>query len=76
MPNVIGLEESDAIARPEERGLNVGPITEAESDYPAGRIIWQSTEQGTEVEPGSTIYLQVSTGPAEESGETDSGGAR
>ncbi|MGE4352637.1 MAG: Stk1 family PASTA domain-containing Ser/Thr kinase [Oscillospiraceae bacterium] len=65
VPNVIGLSRSAAIARLTDRGLDVGTITEVESDYPKNTIIWQSTPQGTSVDPGTKIYLQVSTGPAE-----------
>ena len=67
VPNVIGLSRSAAISRLKDRGLEVGTITEVESDYPKNTIIWQSTTQGTSADPGTKIYLQVSTGPAEES---------
>lgn len=69
VPNVIGLGRSSAESRLTERGLVVGTITEVESDYPKYTIIWQSTPQGTMVDPGTKIYLQVSTGPAEETPE-------
>ncbi|HIW16789.1 MAG TPA: Stk1 family PASTA domain-containing Ser/Thr kinase [Firmicutes bacterium] len=71
VPNVMGLSESEARARLTERGLTVGSVSPVESDYPAGIVVWQSTTQGTMVDPGSSIYLQVSTGPAEESPEPD-----
>ena len=66
VPNVMGITESAARARLEERGLRVGSVSPVESDYPEGIIVWQSTPQGTMVDPGSSIYLQVSTGPEEE----------
>lgn len=69
VPNVKGLDLASAKARLNERGLEVGTVTEVESDYPKGTVIWQSQDQGTPVEPGSKIYLQVSTGPAEETPE-------
>ncbi|MGI6029431.1 MAG: Stk1 family PASTA domain-containing Ser/Thr kinase [Candidatus Heteroscillospira sp.] len=72
VPNVIGLTERAAKSRLNERGLELGTVTPVESDYPENTIIWQSTPQGTMVDPGTKIYLQVSTGPAEESPEPDS----
>jgi len=69
VPNVKGLTLASAEARLRDRGLELGTVTEVESDYPEGTIIWQSQPQGTPVEPGTKIYLQVSTGPVEESPE-------
>ncbi len=69
VPNVIGLTVNGARSRLTERGLELGTVTQVESDYPANTVIWQSTAQGTMVDPGTKIYLQVSTGPAEESPE-------
>ena len=66
VPNVKGLDLDSATKRLTDRGLELGPITEVESDYPEGTVIWQSQDQGTSVEPGTKIYLQVSTGPVEE----------
>lgn len=71
VPNVIGLGSSAATEKLEERGLEVGTITEVESDYPAYTIIWQSTTQGTEVSVGTKIYLQMSIGPQTEETEEE-----
>jgi serine/threonine-protein kinase len=65
VPNVIGLDRYSAEARLNERGLVLGTVSEVESDYRKGAVIWQSQPQGTPVEPGTRIYLQVSLGPAE-----------
>ncbi|MDD6159859.1 MAG: Stk1 family PASTA domain-containing Ser/Thr kinase [Oscillospiraceae bacterium] len=48
----------------ESLGLTMGKVDEFYSDeYEAGRVIWQSINPETEVDPGTVINFQVSKGP-------------
>ena len=63
VPNLVGLKQADAQSELEGCGLKVGTVTVAESDAPAGEVIWQGTQANTEVEEGTYINFQVSLGP-------------
>lgn len=61
VPNVIGMEEEEALSQLKEAGL----VVKSESrEYRAapGTIGWQSLDSGAEVDTGTAIELIVSTG--------------
>ena len=60
----LGMSEEDARKKAEENlGLVVSEVTPEYSDVEAGRITWQSIENGTSVEKGTEISFRVSMGP-------------
>lgn len=60
----LGMTEEDARKKAEENlGLVVAEVTPEYSDVEAGRITWQSIENGTSVEKGTEISFRVSMGP-------------
>ena len=63
--NFVGMLREDAVRAAEDTlNLVVAEITEEYSaDEEAGRITWQSIEQGTSVEEGTSISFRVSLGP-------------
>lgn len=66
MPNLMGLSRSAAVDRIQKANLALGTISEVESDFTKGTVIWQSVSAYSEVEEHTKIYLQVSAGPKEE----------
>ncbi|MGI5978636.1 MAG: Stk1 family PASTA domain-containing Ser/Thr kinase [Oscillospiraceae bacterium] len=63
MPNLLGMSKSEATAALEKRSLQLGSITEVESDYAAGTVVWQNVAAGEKLAENSIVYLKVSTGP-------------
>ena len=65
VPTLTGttLESARQIAA--GAGLTISNVTEVNSNYPAGQVIYQSVAPNTEVEEGTSIVLQVSLGPAQ-----------
>lgn len=71
VPGLVGLTQADAQTRLSTYGLNVGTVTQQESDtYAAGLVISQDPAENTEVAKGTYINFVVSSGPA--SNTTDS----
>lgn len=64
VPAVVGLTLEAARQRLAARDLELSS-TEETSDRPAGEVIAQSPDAGTEAAPGSTVELTVSSGPDE-----------
>ena len=63
VPKIVGLSESDAKSAISAAGLTVGTATQKDSDdTPAGTIISQSPESGTETETNTAINYVVSSG--------------
>lgn len=61
--NYVGLSLEQVKAQLELQGLKAN-VKEYYSDtYAKGKVIWQSISEGTQVDPGTTIDLQVSLGP-------------
>lgn len=59
----VGLSLEQVKAQLELQGLKAN-VKEYHSDtYAAGKVMWQSIEKETMVDPGTTIDLQVSLGP-------------
>lgn len=77
VPSVLGETAESARSILEDLGLYVKIIESYSSEYPAGQIMKQSISKDTEVDPGSTIELEVSIGDLEDhdsGSETDSSG--
>ncbi len=66
VPNVVGLEEADAVALLEQYNL-VAKVTEVENDEDEGIVFYQSISTGTEVPEGTTVSIKVSLGQPEPS---------
>ncbi len=61
VPVLVGTQRSVAVQQIRGRGLEPS-ISEEESGAPAGEVIGQSPDAGTEVEPGSSVSIVVSAG--------------
>ncbi len=66
VPDVIGLAVAAATTQIEEAGLTVGATTTVDSEETAGTVLSTSPTAGSSAEPGSTVDLEVSGGPATE----------
>jgi beta-lactam-binding protein with PASTA domain/tRNA A-37 threonylcarbamoyl transferase component Bud32 len=65
VPGVEGLDEATAVAN--IRGADLVPSVErVPDDVAAGIVISQNPDEGDEVEPGSTVTIEVSSGPEED----------
>lgn len=65
VPEVVGLNISDAESELVQAGLSVGSRTEIPSESaPEGEVIEQYTAPGTAVAPGTTVNLGISSGPS------------
>jgi serine/threonine-protein kinase len=61
VPVLVGTQRSAAVQR--IRGSGFTPaIAEEESGQPAGQVLSQSPDAGTELEPGATVSIVVSAG--------------
>jgi eukaryotic-like serine/threonine-protein kinase len=65
VPVVVGSQRETAVQRIRSRGLEAS-VSEEESPEPKGRVIRQSPDAGSKVEPGSTVAIVVSSGEEEE----------
>ncbi|HEX8051236.1 MAG TPA: PASTA domain-containing protein [Solirubrobacterales bacterium] len=65
VPVLVGAQREVAVQRLSGRGLTAS-VSEEENAAPAGQVISQSPSAGTEVEPGSTVAIVVSSGEEEE----------
>jgi eukaryotic-like serine/threonine-protein kinase len=63
VPVLVGAQRSLAVQQIRGRGL-VASVSEEESSAPAGQVIRQSPNAGSEVGPGSTVAIVVSKGVA------------
>jgi serine/threonine-protein kinase len=64
VPVLVGTQRRVAVQQIRGRGLTPS-VSEEESNSPAGEVISQSPSAGTEVEPGSTVSIVVSSGKEE-----------
>lgn len=69
VPQLIGKTLSEAEAELKENHLNLGTVTETDSDKPEGEVIDQSVEGGTTTKANSNIKLTVSNGKSQEPDE-------
>jgi len=63
VPVLVGVQRGVAVERIRGRGLEP-VVTEEESEVPAGEVVSQSPEAGTEVGRGSQVAIVVSSGEA------------
>ncbi|HEU5215800.1 MAG TPA: PASTA domain-containing protein, partial [Gaiellaceae bacterium] len=66
VPSVVGQSISEASAALHNDGFNVNP-TYVDSSAPQNQVIHQNPAPGSSVPKGSTVNLQVSNGPPQES---------
>ncbi len=66
VPNVVGMEEMDAVATLTESGLSVGTVSQVNNEDAAllDKICYQSYSVGSYVDKGTIIDLKVSIGPS------------
>lgn len=62
IPDVAGKQLNDALAALEDLDLNVITQEEPSPDIPAGEVIGTNPSAGSNVQPSSTVILQVSSG--------------
>jgi eukaryotic-like serine/threonine-protein kinase len=63
VPQLVGLSSvNDARTALLDANLQMGPITEADSDQPAGYVLSQSPLGGTQVNAGSTVAITIASG--------------
>lgn len=76
MPKLTGQKEKDAKNALIALGLVPGEIVPQPSEeVPEGIVIWQSIDQGTELETNTAIDLSISSGP-EENEESNNGNGK
>jgi eukaryotic-like serine/threonine-protein kinase len=63
VPNVEGLSESEARSSLEGAGFEVNRTEQAHDSVPEGNVIGTNPAPGTQVAPGQTVTMVVSTGP-------------
>jgi len=59
VPDVVGLSRASAESRLQEEGFDV-VVEERESDQPAGEVLDQDPDAGTEVDEGSRVTITIS----------------
>lgn len=64
VPNVVGQSQANATAALEQAGFQVNVVTNPSSSVAKGKVIEQSPEAGSRMTKGTTISINVSTGPA------------
>ncbi len=65
VPVLVGSQRKAAVESIRSRGLTPS-VSEEENSAPKGQVISQSPSAGSEVEPGSTVSIVVSSGEKEE----------
>lgn len=64
VPALLGVSAEEAVLILIEKEFTIGSRTETYNDvYPEGTVCYQNIVQGTEVEKGTVIDIQVSRGP-------------
>ena len=65
IPDVAGLEQSEAENRLEEAGFEVEVVEAPSSDFPEGQAIGTDPPAGESVRSGARVTLNVSSGPSQ-----------
>ena len=66
VPNVVGLTSPDqASSTLDNAQLQLGTVTQTDSDQPAGYVLSQSPDQGSQVDVGTEVNISVSNGLVE-----------
>ncbi|MCD8335184.1 MAG: Stk1 family PASTA domain-containing Ser/Thr kinase [Clostridiales bacterium] len=63
MVSLYGMTENKAKETIAELGLSTGSVTTVTSSETAGTVVFQSVKSGAEVELGTEVNLQISSGP-------------
>ena len=66
MISLIGMQENEAKSALSELGLKCGEVVTVSSEQEAGTVVFQSVKAKTDVEPGTQVDLQISSGPEQE----------
>ncbi len=74
VPNVMGFSESDAAVALDNAGFKYSKTSENSDSVPNGQVIRQYPEAGTPLEPGKTVSLTISSGPAQQEPQPPAGG--
>ncbi len=72
VPNVVGSSQSYAENALKGAGFNVSVAYNTSTSVAKGNVMNQSPSAGSKVKEGTTIYIEVSSGPPEEGGGTQS----
>ena len=75
VPEVVGLNVAEAETRLEGAGLAVGFTREVPGDSAAGVVVSQGVPAGNEVNSGTEVALDISSGPAQPTTPTSSASA-
>ncbi len=65
VPNMVGIDEDDAVATLEKLGLVVQTKTAESQEVGAGSVCAQSIASGTQVAQGTTIVLSIASSPSQ-----------
>ena len=68
VPSVVGQSEGSAMTTLSNAGFKVTTEYQASSTVSAGNVISQTPTSGTELDPGKTVHLVISTGSGSSSG--------
>ncbi len=60
VPNVVGMNQSDAETTITNAGLRIAKIVERETKYPTGQVVKQQPEAGAKAAQGTAVVLVVS----------------
>ena len=71
VPSVVGQSEGSAMTTLNNAGFKVTTEYQASSSVSSGNVISQTPTSGTELDPGKTVHLVISTG----SGSSTNGGS-
>ena len=63
VPDVTGLNLTDAVSQLEGRNLTADVRPTPDEDRPEGEVLTQDPEEGDEVPEGTSVVLEVSSGP-------------
>lgn len=63
VPNVVGMQQAEAVGALEDAGFSVDIRPEVSADKPAGEVLRQEPKGDNEAAVGSTITIFVSSGP-------------
>ena len=74
MVTLVGMTESQARRALGDLQLKVGRVDKVDSDEKKGRVVFQSVKEGSEVEVGTQVNIQISKGPQEQEDNEYDGG--
>lgn len=75
VPNVVGQSEGAATTTLSNSGFQVTTEYQASTSVSAGSVISQTPSSGSELDPGKTVHLVISTGSGSTGGGSDNSGS-